>query len=37
MLYIVEYRGSRYGVFASSYKRAEELVAENHTSMTPLP
>lgn len=37
MLYIVEYNGNRYGVFASSYNRAQELVAENHTRMTPLP
>lgn len=37
MLYIVEYQGSRYGVFASSHKRAQELVSENHTRMTPLP
>lgn len=37
MLYIVEYQGNKYGVFATSYKFAEEKVIENHAHMTPLP
>jgi hypothetical protein len=37
MLYIVEYKGNRYGVFASSYQYAEARVIENHAHMIPLP
>jgi hypothetical protein len=37
MLYIVKHNGKKYGVFASSYQKAQQRVEENYTNMTPLP